>query len=115
MRLLRGLLGAVLWILGGLVGLLGLVLCLTVILLPLGIPLIFLSRRLFGASGRVLLPRRVRHPLQAADKSARKTRHSARKRARKLDKSLPDLDIGRAKKKARKFVKRQRNSRSLVG
>ena len=46
MRLLRGLLGAVLWILAALLGLVGFVLCVTVILLPLGIPLLGVARRL---------------------------------------------------------------------
>jgi hypothetical protein len=42
MRLLRGLIGAVLWILAALLGLVGLVLCVTVILLPVGIPVLIM-------------------------------------------------------------------------
>ena len=37
MRLIRGLAGALLWLLAAVVGLLGVILCVTVILLPLGI------------------------------------------------------------------------------
>ena len=38
MRLLRGLLGALLWILASVLGLVGVLLCVTIILLPVGIP-----------------------------------------------------------------------------
>lgn len=113
MRLLRGLLGTVLWLLAAVLGLLAVILCVTVILLPIGIPLLFLSRRLFGIAVRLFLPRGVRHPLQEADRSARKTGRKARTRARKLDKSLPD--IGAAKKKSRKFLKRRRKNLPVVG
>lgn len=115
MRFLRVLLGSVLWILAAVLGLVAVVLCITVILLPLGVPLLWLSRRLFGASGRVLLPRNVRHPLQEADKAVRRRGRRARKRSKKLDTSLPDLDIGAAKKKSRKFLKRRRKTLPLAG
>jgi len=97
MRLLRGLLATVLWILATVIGLLAVILCVTIILLPLGIPLLLLSRKLFGAGGRLMLPRSVRHPLQEADKA------------------MPDLDADKAKKKTRKFLKRRRKSGSPVG
>ena len=42
MRLLRALLGALLWIVASLVGLLGVIACVTLILLPVGIPLVML-------------------------------------------------------------------------
>jgi hypothetical protein len=47
MRLLRGLLGVLLWILAGLLGLVGVVYCVTIILLPLGISVMKLAGRLF--------------------------------------------------------------------
>ena len=105
-----GLLATVLWILAVVVGLLAVILCVTIILLPLGIPLLLLSRKLFGAGGRLVVPRSVRHPIQEADKAADKSGDKARKRARKLGKSMPDLDADKAKKKTRKFLKRQRKT-----
>ena len=61
MRLLRGLLGTLLWILAAVVGLVAVILCVTVILLPLGIPLLGYARRLFAQAVRMMLPRAVAH------------------------------------------------------
>ena len=114
MRLLRGLLGAVLWILAVVVGLLGVILSVTVILLPLGIPLIWLSRRLFGACAKLFLPRRVRHPVQESVTSAKSRMGRARNRGKRLEKSLPSFDLGAAKKKSRKLLRRRRKKLSLA-
>lgn len=46
MRLLGILLGSVVWLVSGLLGLVGLLLCVTIILLPLGIPVLWLAKRL---------------------------------------------------------------------
>ena len=109
MRLLRGLAGSLLWILAGVVGLLGIVLSATILLLPLGIPLLMLARRLFRYSMTMFLPREVRHPVQELGKSARgRTKDAANavkpakkglKRARKSGK--------KAGKKGKKFAKQQ--------
>jgi hypothetical protein len=88
MRLLRALAGAVLWILAALVGLLGALLCVTVIGLPLGIPLIMAARRLFGAAVRLMLPRHVAHPVQEAKDS---TRRRGSKAGNKAVETGPDL------------------------
>jgi hypothetical protein len=99
MRLLRGLLGAVMWIIAALLGLLGLVLCVTVILLPLGIPLLALARRLLTRSVQLMLPRSLAHPVdelaKAADKKSRAakavtsdTADGIAKKARKLRKRV---------------------------
>ncbi|QIX25145.1 hypothetical protein ncot_11050 [Nocardioides sp. JQ2195] len=69
MRVLRGLLGAVLWLLAAVVGLVGVVLCVTVILLPLGIPVLMLARRLFALAVRLMLPRAVVHPVDELKKT----------------------------------------------
>ena len=127
MRLLRGLAGAVLWILAAVVGLLGVVLCVTVILLPLGIPLVILARRLFTRSVRLMLPRSVAHPVDESGKSARKKGRKAKsaatdavetatKKGRKgsdkgADVASVALEKGRkAAKKGRKAAKKGRKS-----
>jgi hypothetical protein len=114
-RLVRVLVGAVFWILAVVVGLVAAILCVTTILLPIGIPLLLLSRRLFGASTRQFLPRKVRHPLQEADKAARKEKPRTRRQTKKLRKSLPDLDVAAAKRKSRRFLKRRRKKLPVVG
>ena len=48
MRLLWGLLGALLWILASVLGLVGVLLCVTIILLPVGIPIVKIAGSLFG-------------------------------------------------------------------
>ena len=114
MRLLRGLLGALLWIVASLVGLLGVIACVTLILLPVGIPLVMLARRLFGKSVRLFLPPGVAHPAQETRKRGRKGGQSAarlgKKARRKVADKTPSVkpDTKRAKKKTRKFLARQR-------
>jgi hypothetical protein len=72
MRLLRGVLGALAWIAAALLGLVAAILCVTVILLPLGIPLLAVSRRLFGQAVKLMLPRKVVHPGKEMRKKGRK-------------------------------------------
>jgi hypothetical protein len=55
--LLRGLAGALLWIVSLLLFLVAAVLCVTIILLPLGLPLLGYARRLFTLSLKMMLPR----------------------------------------------------------
>jgi hypothetical protein len=94
MWLLRGLLASVLWLVAGLVGLVGVILSVTVVLLPLGIPVLLLAKRIFGYSVTVLVPRKVRHPVAEAGKSTRRglnratTRGRGRKRSDKLTRAV---------------------------
>jgi Flp pilus assembly protein TadB len=78
MRLLRGLLGALLWIVAAVLGLLGVVLCVTVILLPLGIPLLVLARRLLTRAVQLMLPRSLAHPVNEVTKTAKKKGRKAK-------------------------------------
>jgi hypothetical protein len=78
MRLLRGLGGLLLWILAAVLGLVAVILCATVILLPLGIPLLGYARRLFTQSMRLMLPRAISHPVRTASDSARKQGRKAK-------------------------------------
>lgn len=92
MRLLRGLLGAVLWIVASLLGLVGILLCVTVILLPVGIPLTKLAGRLLSHSVQLMLPRALVHPgkqvTKAVDKKGREIRSATSKSAKKGRKTL---------------------------
>ena len=63
MRLLRGLLAVVTWVLGLVLLLVAVLLCATLILLPLGIPLLRYALRLFGAGTRLTTSRKVTHPV----------------------------------------------------
>jgi hypothetical protein len=74
MRLLRGLAGALLWILSAVLALVAVLLCVTVILLPLGLPLLGYARRLFTLALKLMLPRAVTHPAKTATKSMHKRR-----------------------------------------
>lgn len=60
MRLIRGLAGSLLWIAAASVGLVALNLCVTIILLPLGLPLLAYARRLFTLSLKLILPPSLR-------------------------------------------------------
>jgi hypothetical protein len=78
MRLVRGLGGVVLWLVSALLGLVGVIACVTIILLPLGIPLLGYARRTFGLSLKLMLPRAVTHPVQTTEKSLRRRGRKAR-------------------------------------
>ena len=111
MRLLRGLGGAVLWILAALLGLVGVLLCVTVILLPVGLPLVKLAGRLFAQSLQLMLPRALAHPVseiaKAAEKKDRKITKAAEKENRKLRAAASDTTNDTAKS-ARKFARKMR-------
>jgi hypothetical protein len=66
---LKWLAASLIGLLGAVVALLGAVLTVTLVLAPVGIPLLLLARRLFGASGRLVVPRAVRHPLDELDRA----------------------------------------------
>ena len=88
MRLLRGLGGALLWIVSLLLVLVGAVLCVTVILLPVGIPLLGYARRMFTLSLKLMLPRAVSHPVETADKAAAKRRRDVPERGERGERKV---------------------------
>jgi hypothetical protein len=96
MRALRGVLGALLWIVGGLLGLVAVVLCVTVILMPLGLPLLRLSRKMVGTAVRLMMPRPLAHPVKEAERSGRKLGRKAKGQAPAVD-----LDTKKLRKKAK--------------
>lgn len=104
MRLLRGLLGGLLWILAAVVGLVAVILCVTVILLPLGLPLLAQARRMFTTSVRLMLPPAVAHPVRTMDKKSRKKKDDA-----------ADAMSGAAGKAAETAGKPFRRRRRLLG
>lgn len=71
--------GALLWILASLLGVVAGLLCITVVLLPVGIPLLLLTRRLFGVAWRLWMPRGLSHPVEELGKTVRKQGREARK------------------------------------
>jgi len=101
MRVLRAFLGSLLLILACVVGLLGALLSVTLILLPLGIPLLLLARKLFGYSMTMFLPRVVRHP---AKELGTKGKKSASDAADSL--GLSGKTLKRARKRGRKAGKK---------
>lgn len=111
MRLLRGLLGSLLWVVAALLGLVSLILCVTVILLPLGIPLFRLAKALFAKSVRLMLPSAVAHPVKHAGKKSDKATSGLsgmlHRGAEKSRKAKPEA-LEKTAKKGRKLVKKQR-------
>lgn len=110
MRILGVLLGSLLWIVAGVVGLLGVVLSVTIILLPIGIPLLMLARRLFQMATMMVLPRKVRHPVDEMKKKtpdAVKSGRAGRKARKKVTKKVTKKP-GKTADRARKTAKKQR-------
>lgn len=69
MRLLRGLAGALLWLAALLLVVVAAILCVTLILLPLGLPLLGYARRLFRLSLRLMFPRTAARSAGAVEKA----------------------------------------------
>lgn len=107
MRALRGLGGALLWILASVLGLVGVLLCVTLLLLPLGLVVLRLARKLYSQSFVLMLPRAVSHPVQESKR--RLPRLWGRKATPPLT-ALPGrkrrTPWRRAKKRARKVLDR---------
>ncbi len=99
MRFLRGLLGGLLWVVASLVGLVAVLLCVTLILLPLGIPLLRLSRQMFGMAAGLMLPRALTHPVEEVGKLTRR-------KAREVTPSKPGRSLGKVSEASRKKVER---------
>jgi hypothetical protein len=59
MRVLRGAASIVVWLLATVLLVVSLVLCITLILLPLGVPLMLLAFRLYGYGVQLMMPRRA--------------------------------------------------------
>jgi len=100
MRLLRGLLGVLLWVIGAVLGLVGLVSCVTVVLLPVGIPLVGFAGRLITHAVKLMLPRSLAHPVDELTKTTKK-------RAKRI-RSASSGAVADTTKKARKAVRKQR-------
>ena len=107
MRMMRGLGGALLWIVGCLVGLVAVLLCVTIILAPVGIMLFRVARRFIDKAILLMLPRPVAHPVQSLGRGSKRTR-------RKAEDAMPSVDVDtkklgkRARKKSKKAVKKGR-------
>ena len=109
MRLLRALVGVVLWILASLVGLVGAILCVTIIGLPIGIFLVRRAGRMFSSAVRLMLPPSLAHPVKEMKKSAQdksekgaeRTKDTARSTGKKT-KELPAEVTKKVKKKKKK-------------
>lgn len=111
MRLLRGVGGAVLWILAALLGLVGLLLCVTVILFPVGLPLLKLAGQLFARSLQLMLPRALTHPVNELAKATEKQDRKFTKAVEKKDRKVTAAASHRASdtaKSARKFTRKVR-------
>jgi hypothetical protein len=102
MRILRGIAGALLWIVAAVLGLVAVVLCITVILLPVGLPLLAVSRRVFGMAVRLMLPREVAHPMEQTGKRLKGQIDDA---SSQVKKSKPGKAAAKAGRKVRKRMK----------
>ena len=103
MRILRGMAGALLWIVAAVLGLVAVVLCITIILLPVGLPLLGVSRRVFGMAVRLMLPREVAHPVEQTRKRLRGQMDDA---SSQIKKSKPGKAAGNARRKVVKRMKK---------
>lgn len=102
-KALRWAAAGLLGLLGGLLGLVGLVLCVTVILAPLGIPILALSRRLIRSAGDVVIPREVRHPIQAVTEAGSGAVDDLGRKGRKRRKRL-QRSVRKATKRSKRLL-----------
>src|SRR5690348_4641156 len=106
MRLPRALAGALLWILASVVGLLGALLCVTIIGLPIGIFLIRRAARMFSTSVRMMLPPSLAHPIEEAKRSVRDKGKDSAETTKDNAKQAKDK-VGKKAKKMKKKVKKK--------
>jgi hypothetical protein len=78
MRALRSLAGALLWLVACVLGLVGVILCVTILLIPLGLLVLRLSRDLFAKAVRLMLPRALAHPVEELDRRTSGRRRTSR-------------------------------------
>lgn len=102
MRILRALSGALLWIVASVLGLVAVILCVTIVLIPVGFPLLLLAGRLFGRAVRLFMPPEAAHPLEASKKSAEDAVGNAKDRLA----AVKELDAGKARKRLGKSWKK---------
>lgn len=69
MKALRWLAAGLVWTLAGLMGVIGVLPSVTKVLLPVGIPVLLLARRLFVLAVQLVVPRSARHPVQQAGRA----------------------------------------------
>lgn len=70
MKPLRWLGASLIGLVAGVLGLVGVLLCVTVIGLPLGIPVLMLAGKLGRWAGQLVVPRKLRHPVQELEGAA---------------------------------------------
>jgi hypothetical protein len=99
MGLLRLLSGALRWILASVLGLVGVLLCVTIILLPVGIPVVKIAGSLLVRSVGLMLPRKLVHPVDSVTRAAKK-------KARTVGSTVSE-NAHDAAKKGRKFAHKQ--------
>lgn len=83
MRVPRALAGALLWIVSGVIALVAVIPCLTIILLPVGIPLLKVGTRMFGQAMRLFMPPELSRPVKRPVKHGRKPVKKAWKKGRR--------------------------------
>ncbi|GAB7005557.1 hypothetical protein JCM18899A_30300 [Nocardioides sp. AN3] len=110
MKALRWLGASLLSLVGGLLGLVGALLCVTIILAPLGIPILFLARRLFRTAGDLVIPRKVRHPLEALSDAASDSTSDVTKTVGKKGKAARK----QSKRATRKVTKKAKKAKSAL-
>jgi hypothetical protein len=113
MKALRWLGASLLGLVGGLLALVGAILCVTIILAPLGIPILFLARRLFRTAGQLVVPRKVRHPIEALTDATSDNASDLGKSARKRGKAAREQGeaaTGAAAKRTKKAKKASRKT-----
>jgi hypothetical protein len=107
MRVLRGLGGSLLWILASVLGLVGVLLCVTLLLLPVGLVVLRVARKLYTRSVALMLPPAVSHPVKESKR--RLPRLSGRKApapVTALTGRKRRTPWGRTKKQAKKVLDR---------
>src|SRR4051812_30101654 len=105
MKFLRALSGGLLWLGACLLGLVGAILCVTIILLPIGLPLLGLSRRLFTRAVGLMLPRPLVHPAQEAAKRTKRKTSPTGEIAKRAGKKSPTQKLAKRTRKKLRAVR----------
>src|SRR5687767_10615527 len=103
MRILRGVAGALLWIVAAVCGLVAVVLCISIMLLPVGLPVLGGSRRVIGMAVALVLPSEVVNQVEQTRKRLGGEMDDARSQ---IKTSKPGKAAGKALPKVLKRIKK---------
>lgn len=111
MKAFRWVLAGLLGVVGGLLAVVGVLLCVTLVLAPVGLLVLFLAKRLFRMAGQLVMPRRVRHPIDELDRSGSRAASALKGKAGRATGAAADMTADLRKKGVKRAKRLRKKAR----